>query len=117
MNDNTPKSEKCTVYGKNYDIIGYVSTDERYKGKRVDKNTPGAVPLLDIKMMSDFKWQYLSLMSRIESPEDYVSRGEDVPAIIEKLKQWLIAHLDFIGDLKPEEQRRLLNILHEAAIA
>lgn len=115
MTENKVKNEKYTINGKDFDIIGYVSTDVRYKGKRVDKNTPGAVPLVDIKMMSDFKWQYLSLMSRIESPEGYESRGEDVPAVIEKLKQWLREHIECIEDLKPEEQEKLNAILKEAA--
>lgn len=116
MNDNITKSEKYTINGKDFNIIGYVSTDARYKGKRVDKNTPGAVPLLDIKMMSDFKWQYLSLMSRIENPEHYKDIDEDVSAVIEKIKQWLREHIECITDLKPEEQEKLNAILYKECI-
>lgn len=113
MNDNNLKSEKYTINGKDFYIIGYVSTDARYKGKRVDKNTPGAVPLLDIKMMSDFKWQYLSLMSRIENPEHYKDIDEDVSAVIERIKQWIREHIECITDLKSEEQEKLHTILNE----
>lgn len=72
-----------------------------------------SIPVLDIKMMSDFKWQYGCLMSRIEHPEHYKNIDTDVNAVIEKLKQWLREHIDCIGDLKPEEQEKLMTILQE----
>lgn len=117
MNDNIVKNEKYTINGKDFDIIGYVSTDVRYKGKRVDKNTPGAVPLLDIKMMSDFKWQYGCLMSRLKHPEHYENIDADVNAVIEKLKQWLREHIECIDDLTVEEQVKLMRALQEPAAA
>ena len=72
------KSEKYTINGKDFDIIGYVSTKVCDNGAMVDKDYPGAVPLLDIKMMSDFKWQYGCLMSRLEHPEYYENIDADV---------------------------------------
>lgn len=102
---------KYTINGKEYNIIGYVSP----QGANVPKETPGAVPLLDIKMMSDFKWQYGCLMSRIEHPENYKGIDTDVNAVIEKLKQWLIDHIEHINDLKPEEQTQLMSVLAEKA--
>ncbi len=116
MNDNIVKNEKYTISGKDFNIICYVSTDTRYKGKEVDKTTPGAVPLVDIKMMSDFKWQYGCLISRIENPEGYKSIEENVSAVIEKLKQWLREHIECITDLKPEEQEKLNRILYKECI-
>ncbi len=113
MSENKVKNEKYTINGKEFDIIGYVSPNACDKGARVEKDYPGAVPLLNIKMMSDFKWQYLSLMSRIEGPEGYESRGEDVPAVIEKIKQWLREHIECITDLKPDEQEKLNAILYK----
>ena len=102
---------KYTLNGKEYNIIGYVSP----QGVNVPKETPGAVPLLDIKSMSDFKWQYGCLMSRIEHPEHYKDIDTDVNAVIEKLKQWLIDHIEHIGNLKPEEQIQLMSILANKA--
>ena len=102
---------KYTINGKEYDILGYVSP----QGDNVPKETTGAVPLLDIKMMSDFKWQYGCLMSRIEHPEHYMDIDTDVNAVIEKLKQWLIDHIEHINDLKPEEQIKLMSLLAEKA--
>lgn len=116
MNDNIVKNEKYTINGKDFYIIGYISTDARYKGKEVDKTTPGAVPLVDIKMMSDFKWQYGCLMSRIENPEGYKSIGENVSAVIEKLKKWIREHIECITVLKPEEQEKLNRILYKECI-
>lgn len=116
MNDNITKSEKYTINGIDFDIIGYISTDARYKGKKVDKNTPGAVPLLDIKMMSDFKWQYGCLMSRLEHPERYENIDADVSAVIEKLKQWLREHIAFISELNPNEREKLHTILNEGCM-
>lgn len=73
-----PEGTTYTVAGKEFPIIGY--TD--FKGK--------AVPLVDIPMMSDYKWQYNCLMDRIEDPEKYAATGEDVMAKIEHLKKWLV---------------------------
>lgn len=117
MNDNITKSEKYTINGKEFDIIGYVSTKACDNGAMVDKDYPGAVPLLDIKMMSDFKWQYGCLMSRLEHPEHYENIDSDVSAVIEKLKQWLREHIECIGDLTVEEQSKLMRALQDPAAA
>ncbi|MGN0546474.1 MAG: hypothetical protein ACI4I3_04005 [Acutalibacteraceae bacterium] len=48
------------------------------------------VPLVDIPMMSDYKWQLDCLISRIEHREIYETLlHEDVDATINKLKKWL----------------------------
>ena len=111
MSNKTETYGKYTINGKEYNIIGYVSP----QGVNVPKETPGAVPLLDIKMMSDFKWQYGCLMSRIEHPEHYKDVDTDTNAVIEKLKQWLIDHMEHINDLNPEEQTKLMSVLADKA--
>lgn len=100
---------KYIINGKEYGILGYVST----QGENVPKETPGAAPLLDIKMMSDFKWQYLCLMSRIEHPENY--KNSDIAKSIDRIKRWLIDHIECIGDLNPADQQRLLSVLNAVA--
>lgn len=48
------------------------------------------VPLLDMPMMSDIKWQRMALENRLRSPEPYEKYlNEDVPAVIRKLEAWL----------------------------
>ena len=54
------------------------------------------VPLLDIPMMSDYKWQLSCYQSRIENREDYERLGEDVDMVLRKLEKWL-------SENKPEE--------------
>ena len=113
MIENKTTNEKYTINGKDFDIIGYVSPNACDKGARVEKDYPGAVPLLNIKMMSDFKWQYGCLMSRLEHPEHYKDIDTDVKAVIEELKQWLREHIECITDLKPDEQEKLNAILYK----
>ena len=53
------------------------------------KNTS---PFVNIPFMSDCKWQYMAFMDRLEHPNKYIKSGEDVEAVIERLKIWLSAH-------------------------
>ncbi len=60
----------------------------------VDENkrpTGETIPIVDIPMMSDYKWQEECLKSRLEHPERY-EKSEDVQAVIEKIKRWLADH-------------------------
>lgn len=69
------------VGGKEYTVIGY------------EKDTQGkSVPLLDFPMMSDYKWQLGCLNDRLENPQKYIDKGEDVEATIKRLRQWLAEH-------------------------
>lgn len=53
------------------------------------------VPLLDIRMMSDFTWQLGALEGRLADSEGYARvLGEDVAAVIASLRQWLRENLD-----------------------
>lgn len=49
-----------------------------------------AVPV--IETVSDYKWQLDCLNSRLKNPEQYRKGGEDVEAVIAKLRQWLQEH-------------------------
>lgn len=64
------------IGGRDYPVIGYVSTRET-----------GTVPLVDIPMMSDYKWDLECLESRKKHPEVYRKMGEDVEAVIAKLER------------------------------
>lgn len=74
----TEASENYNICGQDYPISGYQNINGQ------------AVPLVDIPMMSDYKWQLDCLISRIEHREIYETLlHEDVDATINKLKKWL----------------------------
>lgn len=50
------------------------------------------IPVIEIETVSDYKWQLDCLNSRLENPEKYREGGEDVEAVIAKLRQWLEEH-------------------------
>ena len=83
---------------KDLDPNRYPATYELPSGKRVPvayyvEGAGGAlVPMLDVPMMSDMKWQQLALQSRLEHRERYEARGEDVDATIARLRAWIAAH-------------------------
>ncbi len=52
----------------------------------------GPVPILDVPMLSDLKWNKMCLQSRLEHPEHYAAT-EDVGAVIADLRQ-LIAKME-----------------------
>ncbi len=70
---------KMKVGSREYPIAGYVTTKET-----------GPVPLVDIPMMSDYKWHLSCLNSRLENPEMYRTvLGEDVETVIAELRATL----------------------------
>jgi len=72
----------CKIGSREHSITNYVNTKEI-----------GPVPLVDIPMMSDYKWQRKALQSRLEDPEWYRAiLGEDVEAVIADLRLWLEEH-------------------------
>ena len=89
MNTYTPESiNKPNTYnvgGKDYKVEGYIKANDTETGEQF------FVPLVDIPVMSDYKWQLICLKSRLEHPESYEAT-EDVPAVIERLKRWLAEH-------------------------
>lgn len=48
----------------------------------------GVFPVVDIPMVSDYKWQLDCLESRLRHPE-YYAEHEDMAAVIEGLKRYL----------------------------
>lgn len=45
-----------------------------------------------VETMPDYKWQLVCLNSRLRDPERYRAGGEDVEAVITKLRKWLQEH-------------------------
>lgn len=52
----------------------------------------GTLPLVDVPMMSDYKWQLKALEDRLENPEKYRAIGENVEEAIAQLREWLEKH-------------------------
>ena len=74
----TEASETYNICGQGFPIIGYNIVNGQ------------TVPLVDIPMMSEYKWQLDCLNDRIKNREIYETLlHEDVDAEIEKLKKWL----------------------------
>lgn len=71
--------EMMKVVGRAYPIAGYVAIENLY-----------SVPLVDIPMMTDYKWHLLSLHSRLADPEFYRTvLGEDVDKAVTQLQELL----------------------------
>ncbi len=71
------------VCQREHPIIGYVETKQR-----------GTILLVDIPMMSDYRWHLSSLNSRLDNPELYRAAGEDVEATIAQLRETLAQYDD-----------------------
>ena len=97
-----------TIAGKTYPVDGYVKAP----------NLDGVVPIVGMKMMSDYRWQLNSLMSRINNPEVYRENlGEDVDAVIAKLTSWVTEHIDEADNLRDGERTFLTMLIgKEAAV-
>ncbi len=85
----TPESvnKPCTYIagGKEWEVEGYIKNN-------ISDSDAQFIPLLNIPFMSDYKWQLNCLKDRLENPEKYEAI-ENVPATIERLKQWLVEHI------------------------
>lgn len=68
--------EQMNIGGREYPITG-----------TVEHEVLGAVPIVDIHLMSDYEWHVSCLKSRLENPEAYREMfGEDVEAVIDQLR-------------------------------
>ena len=70
--------ETYTIDGKTYPVESYTETPSGQKA-----------PILDVKWMSDIKWQE-DRLKRPEVYEKYV--GEDVPKVVAHLEAWLLGN-------------------------
>ena len=68
--------EQMNIGGRKYPITG-----------TVEHEVLGAVPVVDIHLMSDYEWHVSCLKSRLEDLELYRRvLGEDVEAVIDQLR-------------------------------
>lgn len=79
--------ETMEIGGRSYPVMGYVSNQ-----------ATGTVPLVDVPMMSDYRWTQKALKSRLKNPKVYREiLGEDVEAVIAKLLQQLEEHREAVS--------------------
>ncbi len=72
-------TEEVEIGGKMYPVSGKIETDNGV-----------FIPILDVKMMSDIKWQRIGYEDRLRRPDIYREYVVgDVDATIAKLKKWL----------------------------
>ena len=100
-------NDTYTLYGEAYPVEAYVCP---HNNQIVEKEHKNAKPLVGIKMMSDFKWQYLCLISRLMYQND--TSSEENKKVAERLKQWLKDNIANINELSFEEQINLKEILY-----
>lgn len=78
-----PEGLTYTIAGKDVPVIELIS------------GTDYTVSLIDIPLMSDYKWKLNCLKDRLKHPEIYRDAlGEDVEATIKRIKIWLTEHAD-----------------------
>lgn len=74
-----------------YPIIGYVKIDYCGDIKPTSHQDSKALPVADIPLMSDYRWQEMCLEDRVNNPEKYPDK-EKLARDIEKLTSWLEEH-------------------------
>lgn len=106
-------SKTVTIKGRAYTITGVID-----RSQDDTSEIPAYVPMVEIKQMSDFRWELNSLMSRINNPEVYRENlGEDVDAVIAELTSWITEHMDEADDLRDGERAFLTMLIgKEAAV-
>ncbi len=72
------------IQGKEYPVIG------QCKVINDKKEIVGSIPIVDVPMMSDYKWQLGCLVSRLKHPEYYPE--ENIEETICKIKRYLAEH-------------------------
>ena len=79
--------EQMNIGGREYPITG-----------TVEHEVLGAVPIVDIHLMSDYEWHVSCLKSRLEHPEAYREMfGEDVEAVIDQLRATIAEYEKAVG--------------------
>lgn len=82
------------VGGKEYPVIGL----SRFKGQ--------VVPVVDMPVMSDFRWQLNALKTRLQRPDLY-EKHENVNRVAKELRQWLIKNIDKATEAERKEAEAL----------
>ena len=68
------------INSQEYPITGYAESKEF-----------GELPIVDIPMMSDYKWQLKCLKDRMKNPALYRDvLGENVEQVVVRIKRWLL---------------------------
>ncbi len=84
----TPESinqpDTYNLGGRDFKVKGYIKIMDK------EADCQFYAPLVDIPMLSDYKWQLDCLNDRLEHPERY--KDENLPEVIERLKLWLQTH-------------------------
>ena len=88
--ESVNKPDTYTISGRKYKVEEYV------KVKNKDTQEQYLLPLVDIPMASDYKWQSDALESRLKHPEWY-EKDENVSEVIERLKAWLSEHTPLLA--------------------
>lgn len=76
------------LHGRNYPITDYIT-----KAPNSQLLTE-PVPLVDVPMMSDYRWQQMALEDRIAHPEKYPE--EDLTVTVPHLRRWLAEHREAV---------------------
>lgn len=91
----TEQGENTIKNQSNYSTIPTESKDIFIEGigkvpvkANVESKKCGIVSLVDVPMMSDYKWQLLCLKDRMEHPEKY-DKTENVAETIANIIKWL----------------------------
>ena len=96
-----------TLCGTEFDIERYVKPDNQGNLETVPPGTTGATPIVNIPMMSDYKWQKRSLEDRLKHPDKYhvreVIKFGDYNVGREGGLLTLLTYMQFLLDLNPED--------------
>lgn len=71
------QKKKYSLGGREWDVVGW----EAIEGV-------GVFPIVDVPLVSDYKWQLDALEDRLRHPERYEER-EDMAAVIQKIRTYL----------------------------
>lgn len=74
------------LLGKDYPISGQIEVRDS------EDNVVGYLPLVDIPMTSDYKWQLTCLKDRLDCPDVYSDIDDNVHDAVCRLKNWLEEH-------------------------
>lgn len=74
------------LFGEDYPIRGQIGLKDN------KDNIVGHIPIVDIPMASDYKWQLGCLKSRLDNPDVYSDIDDNVYDTICRLKNWLEEH-------------------------